>query len=137
LAEDFHSEGDYSDTSFINVSPKDSTIDSGLTSSIGRSLGMVSLSNLIIYLKGTSLKGDILDPMLPGQILSVTERKALAFINKQKTCWENMTKNNIVRVYPSIMHVTSSNYNPIPHWLVGFIFLIQNANGRSKFSNNG
>lgn len=53
------------------------------------------------------------------QVFSFTENKAIGLMQKQPDEYLKLTRNNVIRVYPSIMRLTSSNYDPIPHWLIG------------------
>jgi Phosphatidylinositol-specific phospholipase C, Y domain len=51
---------------------------------------------------------------------SFTDRRAAMFMQKQRNTWELMTSTNVTRVYPSILHLTSSNFNPVPYWNSGY-----------------
>lgn len=98
-----------------------------------RGSNVPSLSNLVIYLKGARVKGDLIEKIPPGQMVSFTERKALTLMQKQKAAWEELTNSNVVRVYPSILHLTSSNYNPIPHWNAGTQMVALNFQTMDKY----
>jgi hypothetical protein len=87
-----------------------------------------NLAELFVYIQGVSSKGiDILqsivnsgsDPLEYNQIYSFTNRKSLNFIQKQLEYYQQMTEKHLIRVYPSAMRVTSSNYDPVPHWMAG------------------
>lgn len=92
-----------------------------VTPNISNTDTIPSLIELVIYLKGVNTKGDfvISDNLLQHDMMTFTERKALTIMTKNKTSWNEMTRKNVVRIYPSIRHLTSSNFNPIPHWLNG------------------
>lgn len=80
-----------------------------------------ALSQLVIYIKGkSSKKMEILvDRLKYDQLYSFTDRKAFGFIQKQRHVYVNMTKDKLIRVYPSILRVNSSNFDPLPFWLAG------------------
>ncbi|KAI8903995.1 PLC-like phosphodiesterase [Gorgonomyces haynaldii] len=77
-----------------------------------RSRNGSSLTSLIIYLRGVSFK----DNLEPGDMISVNDRKIQQLETK---LFPELVQSNIVRVYPSLIHFTSSNFDPIHHWLRG------------------
>ncbi|KAJ3269477.1 hypothetical protein HDV01_001361 [Terramyces sp. JEL0728] len=81
-----------------------------------------ALTSLIVYLRGKPAKHieSLTNILLKfDQVFSFTENKALGLMQKQPEEYLKLTRNNVIRVYPSILRLTSSNYDPIPHWLVG------------------
>lgn len=110
-------------------SPKSFVINNvGFRTSITQSLGLEpkkrefskSLSDLIIYFKGQpwrTLEANQFTPkdLLFNQIVSITDRKAFTMMSVIK----DIAKSNMVRVYPSIIRVNSSNFDPLPFWFTG------------------
>jgi hypothetical protein len=76
----------------------------------------------LFTLKGVSSKkmSSLTDELEYNQCYSFTNTKANGFIKpdlglKLKT----ITNDKVIRVYPSPLRVTSSNYNPLPFWSTG------------------
>ncbi|KAI8899823.1 PLC-like phosphodiesterase [Globomyces pollinis-pini] len=80
-----------------------------------------SLSKLIPYLRGTPSKGleTLTSDLQFNHLFSFTEGKATTFMQKQLDTYKQLTSANLLRVYPSILRVTSSNYDPLPYWING------------------
>jgi hypothetical protein len=78
------------------------------------------LADLVVYIKGRSAK-KLETPEKPkfNQVYSLTDRKALNFVQKHHTAFLDLTNDCLLRVYPSVVHVTSSNYDPMPFWVAG------------------
>ena len=79
------------------------------------------LASLVYYVKGKSSKKL---EVLPGklkydQLYSFTDRKAAGFLQKQPEELKELVKNRLLRIYPSVMRLNSSNYNPIQYWDAG------------------
>lgn len=79
------------------------------------------LASLVFYVKGKSSKKL---EVLPGklkydQLYSFTDRKASAFLQKQPNELQDLVRNRLLRIYPSVIRLNSSNYNPIQYWDAG------------------
>jgi phosphatidylinositol phospholipase C delta len=79
------------------------------------------LAETVVYLKGKSSKGmeTLVDVLEYDQMYSLNDRKAFQFLQKQKDLYMSMTRQKMCRVYPSMIRVTSSNFDPLPLWLAG------------------
>ena len=79
------------------------------------------LASLVFYVKGKSSKKL---EFLPGklkydQLYSFTDRKAAGFLQRQPNELRELVRNRLLRIYPSVMRLNSSNYNPIQYWDYG------------------
>ena len=82
-----------------------------------------TLSNLIVYLRGKDSKTLenlplALEETPFNQIYSLNDRKAMGF-QKNLVLFQALAQCRMIRVYPSIIRVNSSNFDPISHWLCG------------------
>jgi phosphatidylinositol phospholipase C delta len=80
-----------------------------------------SLNSLkrLIGLNGISIKGETLEKSYGSHIITMNERKAQTFIQKSPEHIKNIAKHSLIRIYPSIVRVTSSNLDPFQHWFLG------------------
>ncbi|KAJ3346548.1 1-phosphatidylinositol 4,5-bisphosphate phosphodiesterase delta-4, partial [Kappamyces sp. JEL0680] len=96
-----------------------------------------SLSSLVVYFRGVPSKSvdslDLTRELNFNQMLSLNDRKALALYQKNPSSFTDMTKKQFLRVYPSILRVNSSNFDPIHHWLVGTQMVALNFQTYDKF----
>ncbi|KAJ3304687.1 1-phosphatidylinositol 4,5-bisphosphate phosphodiesterase delta-4 [Kappamyces sp. JEL0829] len=96
-----------------------------------------SLSSLVVYFRGVPSKSvdslDLTRELKFNQMLSLNDRKALALYQKNPSSFTDMTKKQFLRVYPSILRVNSSNFDPIHHWLVGTQMVALNFQTYDKF----
>ena len=53
------------------------------------------------------------------QMYSFSEKKSNHLIHKRKEEYHQHNQSYLTRVYPAALRVTSSNYDPIPHWEAG------------------
>jgi Phosphatidylinositol-specific phospholipase C, X domain/Phosphatidylinositol-specific phospholipase C, Y domain len=115
------SDEDHSPRSFLmnNVGLRISRAQSPVTEPKKREFSQC-LSDLIVYFKGQPWKSIEVNQFNPqtlkfNQIISITDRKATVMLNLIK----DISKFNVVRVYPSIIRVNSSNFDPLPFWFAG------------------
>lgn len=52
-------------------------------------------------------------------MFSFSEKRAVGLIQKSFSEFREYNHSCLSRVYPAGIRVTSSNFNPLPHWLVG------------------
>jgi phosphatidylinositol phospholipase C, delta len=80
-----------------------------------------SLGELVVYLCGKPTKGmeELVDSLDYNEMYSLNDRKAFEYINKQPTLFSKMTRMKMCRVYPSVLRVTSSNFDPVQVWARG------------------
>lgn len=95
-----------------------------------------SLSNLVVYFRGKPSK-DIDIPLSEelkfNQLLSFNDRKATSLMQKSLSDFKMITKNRLIRVYPSIIRVNSSNFDPVPHWCSGSQMVALNFQTSDRF----
>ncbi|KAJ3033547.1 1-phosphatidylinositol 4,5-bisphosphate phosphodiesterase delta-4 [Rhizophlyctis rosea] len=79
------------------------------------------LSELVVYCKGRRFAGVDRGPEFYrfDQICSLSEGKSAALLQRQRKEYIEHNKRILTRVYPAGIRVTSTNYDPLPHWLAG------------------
>ncbi|KAJ3144692.1 1-phosphatidylinositol 4,5-bisphosphate phosphodiesterase delta-4 [Geranomyces variabilis] len=87
------------------------------------------LSELLIYCKGVHFRsfsaaneGFSFDYMC-----SLSEKKSLELLAKQRAEYTAHTARWLTRVYPAGLRITSSNYDPVPHWAGGAQMVAMNV----------
>lgn len=93
----------------------------------------------LFTLKGVSSKkmSSLTDELEYNQCYSFTNTKANGFIKPDHGLkLRKITNDKVIRVYPSPLKVTSSNYNPLPFWSTGIQMVALNfqTNGILCFS---
>ncbi|KND00834.1 phosphatidylinositol phospholipase C [Spizellomyces punctatus DAOM BR117] len=80
-----------------------------------------TLSDLLIYCKGVHFASfaTALEKFDFDHMCSLSEKKSLALLQRQKKEYIDHTKRYLTRIYPAGIRVNSSNYDPLPHWQVG------------------
>ncbi|KAJ3055457.1 hypothetical protein HK097_010411 [Rhizophlyctis rosea] len=85
--------------------------------------GLISarLAELVVYCKGRKFAGLEGGPEFYkfDQICSLSESKSAALLERQRKEYIEHNKRILTRVYPAGIRVTSTNYDPIPHWSAG------------------
>lgn len=78
------------------------------------------LAGQIVFFKGIPFNNPIrYDNLDFDQMYSFTDRKAASLFTKEEDNYRIMTALRMLRVYPSIIRVDSSNYDPVSHWYSG------------------
>ncbi|KAJ3184613.1 1-phosphatidylinositol 4,5-bisphosphate phosphodiesterase delta-4 [Geranomyces variabilis] len=79
------------------------------------------LAELLVYCKGVHFRsfaaaneGFSFDYMC-----SLSEKKSLELLAKQRSEYTAHTSRWLTRIYPAGLRITSSNYDPVPHWAGG------------------
>ncbi|KAJ3294649.1 1-phosphatidylinositol 4,5-bisphosphate phosphodiesterase delta-4 [Borealophlyctis nickersoniae] len=80
-----------------------------------------SLAELFVYCKGVRFVDfkTSLDHFKFDYICSLSEKKSLGLIQRQRKEYIEHNATFLTRVYPAGTRITSSNYDPLPHWGVG------------------
>ncbi|KAI8817538.1 PLC-like phosphodiesterase [Fimicolochytrium jonesii] len=79
------------------------------------------LLELLVYCQGVSFESfaAAAELFLFNHMCSLSEKKSIALIQRQRAEYIAFTKRSLTRIYPAGTRVTSTNYDPIPHWAVG------------------
>ena len=59
-------------------------------------------------------------------MFSFSEKRSNYLIFKNPADYMKYNKNFLTRVYPAGIRITSSNFNPLPHWMIGCQLVAQN-----------
>ncbi|KAI9105701.1 PLC-like phosphodiesterase [Phlyctochytrium arcticum] len=80
-----------------------------------------SLTDLLIYCKGVHFTtfSAALDKYDFNHMCSLSEKKSLGLMQRQRKEYTEHTRRFLTRIYPAGIRVTSTNYDPVPHWRVG------------------
>ncbi|KAJ3161074.1 1-phosphatidylinositol 4,5-bisphosphate phosphodiesterase delta-4 [Geranomyces michiganensis] len=87
------------------------------------------LAELLVYCKGVHFQsfsaaneGFSFDYMC-----SLSEKKSLELLAKQRSEYTAHTSRWLTRIYPAGLRITSSNYDPVPHWAGGAQMVAMNV----------
>ncbi|TPX62191.1 phosphoinositide phospholipase C [Powellomyces hirtus] len=87
------------------------------------------LQELLVYCKGVhfSTFAYAAEKFPFDYMCSLSEKKSLALMQRQRREYMQYTSRWLTRIYPAGIRVTSSNYDPIPHWAVGAQMVAMNV----------
>jgi hypothetical protein len=66
-------------------------------------------------------------------MFSFSEKRSNSLIAKNRVEYMDYNKKFLTRVYPAGLRIKSSNFDPLPHWLVGCQLVAQNFQTFGKF----
>ncbi|KAJ1539175.1 hypothetical protein HK096_000953, partial [Nowakowskiella sp. JEL0078] len=78
-----------------------------------------ALSDLISCCKAYKFTGNFDFEKSFNDITSISEWKSTNLSNRSKQEYIDFTKSRLMRIYPSKIRVTSSNFDPVSHWTSG------------------